>query len=172
MNRNHETVSEKTLDFAAGARVFSARVLLQGVRTPAEAIDTIGEVVRDFIGAEEAVIFEVDQQKTALWLHWSCGIDSKNYPFAESIPRPLLERVLAGKSFFRGEQSKEENSNEGLQAADGPNAAIPIWIGNEIVGVLAIFRLRPEKSRLDAPDRRICQSIATCCGRLLARQLA
>jgi len=166
MHVSQDTTVEKTLDFAAGARIFSARVLLQNVRTPAEAIETIREVVQEFVGAEEAVIFEVDPQKTALWLHWSCGIDQKNYPFADAIPRPLLERVLAGKSFFYGDEADQENSPD----VDGPPAVIPILASGEIVGVLAILRLRPEKSCLETPDRKICEAVVNCCSRILVMQ--
>jgi len=168
MSLSQETTEKtlKTLDFAAGARVFSARILLQNVRSSSEALETIHEVVCDYVGAEEAVLFEVDPQKTALWLHWSCGIDPKSYPFADAIPKPLLERVIAGKSFFR-----EEPAEEGSLAANGPNAVIPILVDGDIAGILAIFRLRPEKSCLEAPDRRICESIAICCSRVLALQL-
>ena len=166
VSQNVAVAVEKTLDFAAGARIFSARVLLQSARTTAETMETIREVVQEYIGAEEAVIFEVDPQKTALWLHWSCGIDQTNYPFAEAIPRSLLERVLAGESFFGADQAEEENT----QDVEFPPAVIPIFATGEIVGVLAIFRLRPEKSCLETSDRKICEAIANCCSRILSMQ--
>jgi transcriptional regulator with GAF, ATPase, and Fis domain len=145
------------------AKLFAARMRLQNALDREDALEAIREVVANLIGAEELAIFKADKQKAALWLYWSSGIDAEKYPYLDAIREPLLEEVLAGKSLFNGDQGREKL----VSLPDPVSALVPIKIDQAVAGVLVIFRLLPQKDRLESEDRKMCEAISTYGGQAL-----
>jgi len=145
------------------AKLYAARMRLQNALDREDALEAIREVVANLIGAEELAVFKADKQKGALWLYWSCGVDPENYPYLDAIREPLLDQVLAGKSFFHGDQNREKL----VSLHDPVSALVPIKIDRATAAVLVIFRLLPQKNQMEAVDRKICEAISAHGGRAL-----
>jgi len=145
------------------AKLSVARARLQNAIDREDALEAIREVVADLIGSEELAIFKADKQKAAMWFYWSSGIDAEKYPYLDAIREPLLEEVLAGKSLFRGDHGRDKL----VSSPDPISAIVPIKIDHAVAGVLVIFRLLPQKDRLAAEDRKMCEAISAYGGQAL-----
>jgi len=145
------------------AKLFAARMRLQNALDREDALEAIREVVANLIGAEELAVFKADKQKGALWLYWSSGVDPEQYPYLDALQEPLLDEVLAGKSFFHGDENRERL----VSLHDPVSALVPIKIDRAIAAVLVIFRLLPQKGQMELVDRKICEAISTYGGRAL-----
>lgn len=143
------------------AKVYAARMRLQGAVDQADALDGIREIAGNLIGTEEIAVFKVDKQRSELWLYWSFGIDPNKHAVLEVSREQKLKQVLGGKPVYR-----LRLSNENLLSTDDPvSALIPIAVDGKVLAVIVLFRLFSHKSGLDDVDREICEVLSNCGGR-------
>lgn len=145
------------------AKVYAARVRLQGAVDQADALDAIRDIAGNLIGTEELAVFKVDKRRSELWLYWSFGVDPNKYAVLEVGSEPKLKQVLKGKCVYR-----LRLSHENLLSTDDPvTALIPIRIDGTSVAVIVLFRLFPHKPRLEEVDHEICEVLSNCAGRAI-----
>ena len=129
-----------------------ARSLFDGIRrydTPDRtlAIAAIQEIVIHLIGSEELAIWEVDDELQILKLIGSFGID------VEEWAGVLIGSGMVGAVAQTGARFV---STEALFAPEGREetltACIPLKLDDRVVGVIAIFRLLPQKQGLEDID--------------------
>jgi len=146
------------------AKVYAARMRLQGAMDQADALDGIREIAGNLIGTEEVAVFKVDKKRSELWLYWSFGVDPNKHAVLEVNREPKLKQALGGQAVFR-----LRLSNENLLSTDDPvNALVPIVVNGTALAVIVLFRLFPHKTRLEAVDREICDVMTHCGGRAVA----
>lgn len=116
-----------------------------------ETLEIIKEVVINFVGAEKFAIFLLDKATKQLQFETGEGFDDD-----ELFPEiPLGEGVL-GKTAASGENYFLEGSvGEGSDDILSPIVAIPLIIQEQMIGVLAIYRLFIQKEQLESIDYQL-----------------
>ena len=137
--------------------LYVATYRLHGTVDRQEAIAIIQEIVANLIGSEEMGIFEADTSGQTLVLIGSNGIKPEEY---KALP---ASAGLIGRVFSTGERYVAgEGDTQGLtQSETELTACIPLRVGDRSTGALAIFRLLPQKSGIEALDRELFDLLAT-----------
>jgi len=148
----------------AQAKVYAAMTRLQSSVDQADSLEAVREIAANLMGCEEVALYKFDQDRAALWLYWSFGIDPNKHSYFDIIREPRLEQVVAGKIVF------DAGSNDAalLSLATPVTALVPIISSGQVRGVLVLFRLLPQRTGLDAADQQICEVLSNCAGRALA----
>jgi hypothetical protein len=148
-------------DVGHQAKVYAARIRLQNAVDQTDALDAIREIAGNLIGCEQVAVFTVDKKHSALWLHWSFGIDPNKHPILEVEHEPRLRPVLQGTPSFR-----LRLVNQNLLSTDDPvNALVPIMVNGDVCAVVVLFRLFAHKPELEAVDLEICEVMSNFAGR-------
>lgn len=117
-----------------------------------EVLEAIREIVVNLIGSEEFAVFELGED-ARLRLATSFGIDESRWSHAEDSSLPA--RVAAtGEPFI---------SDGGADVL----AALPLLLGERVVGVVVIFRLLPHKPGLGDLDRELFDLLSAHAGTAL-----
>jgi GAF domain-containing protein len=126
----------------------------------AEVIDAIQEIIINLVGSEELALFEVNG--SALSLLASFGMDGDR-----------LDAIIAGegavKSAARGEHWVIDGPVPIMEEETGLTACVPLRVGGEVTGVIAIFQLLPHKLQLEAFDLELIDLLATHAANALYR---
>jgi GAF domain-containing protein len=140
------------------ARLYSASCRLHEPEERQELAEIIGEIIKDFIGAEEFAILELEPGAPALSLRASMGVDPeplRRVPVAEG----LIGRVAHTGTLWVAETASTQEAE--------PSACIPLKSGGRVHGVVAIFRLLPHKPGFTPADRALFELLETQAGRAL-----
>jgi hypothetical protein len=125
------------------ARLYAASCRLHEPMERRKLAEVIGEIIKDFIGAEEFAIFELAPGATALSLLGSMGVDE------EPLRRLPVAEGPIGRVAHTGTRWVAETSP--AREAE-PSACIPLKSGGRVHGVVAIFRLLPHKPGFSPAD--------------------
>ncbi len=117
-----------------------------------EVLKAIREIVVDLIGSEELAVWTVDEAASALSLLHSDGIASWRY---RTIP---VGTGVIGRVAATGEPYLADDSGGEPDAPD-LTACFPLRFGEAVIGAIAIFRLLPQKPRLEKMDRQLLDSL-------------
>ncbi len=134
------------------ANLYVASFQLHSTLDPEEVMGIVKEIIINLVGSEEFVLFVKDKRTGELSpVAWEG-------PFArrEGKPAPwdaeLLDRVArTGQPFF---------APAGERRPGTPLACVPLTIKQEVVGVIAVFRLLVQKPALGAMDMEIMNLLA------------
>ncbi len=137
------------------ANLYVASYQLHGTLDREDALRTIQEIVANLVGSEEMALFEIGQDGD-LALVASNGID----------PLPL-ENVAVGDGII-GRVARDGRTHlterDGLVGARREEqqltACVPLRLAGRPTGVLAIFRLLPQKAALGPLDRELFDLLA------------
>jgi GAF domain-containing protein len=116
-----------------------------------DVLTTILEIVTNLIGSEEVAIFECDPPTGQLVLAACRGMVDDRY---QRIPigSGAIGRVAAsGRPYLAAE------SGEPAAASENPEltACIPLRVQERVIGVVAIFRLLPQKNGFTRVDEEL-----------------
>jgi len=116
-----------------------------------ETLEIIKEVVINFVGAEKFAVFLFDKKTEQLLFETGEGFDD-----SESFPDiPLGEGVL-GKTAAAAENYFYQGAiSEGSDDLLAPIVAIPLMIHEQMIGLLAIYRLFIQKEQLESIDYQL-----------------
>jgi nitrate/nitrite-specific signal transduction histidine kinase len=130
-----------------------------------EVLAAIQEIVINLLGSEELGVFEVTDDGKTLRLVNSFGIEEERY---RNIPLGL-------GSIGTAALANAPVLAEGKAAEEGLTVCVPLMAGEKLVGVVAVFRLLPQKGRLELADRELLDllraqgGVALYCTRLQQR---
>ena len=131
------------------ASLFVASYQLLSSVDRSDVLTAIQEIVTNLIGSEEIAIFECDRAAGELVLAASCGVDAKLLARVP-IGAGIIGRVAAtGTSFVSAGDPAVPDAETGL------TACIPMRLVDEVLGVVAIFRLLPQKSGFTRVDEEL-----------------
>ncbi|MGZ3460845.1 MAG: GAF domain-containing protein, partial [Archangium sp.] len=117
-----------------------------------ELVTTLGEIIKDLIGSEAYAIFELAADASALSLLGGMGVDTellRRVPLGEG---PLSCVVQRGRSWV-----SEAVPDDALALS----ACIPLKLGSQVLGVIAIFQLLPHKPSFEAADHALFELLET-----------
>jgi hypothetical protein len=141
------------------ANLYVASYRLHGTLDRDEVIESLQEIIANLIGSEEMAVFEVDRAHGVLRLVASNGVQPEVY---EAIP---LGRGLIGRAAQSGERvlvGKDDGARE--PGEEHVTALIPLGLNGEVFGLLAIFRLLPQKAHFEEVDFEIFDLLGSQAG--------
>jgi hypothetical protein len=121
-----------------------ANQLLTGISEREDVLSAIEEIVVNMIGSEELAIFEVMTEREQLVLARHRGVD---------LDGPLFQRA-------RGPLRDALHHARTVLSDRGITAAIPLKVDGAVLGVVLIFRLLEQKSKLDEVDLDIFELLS------------
>ena len=129
------------------AQLFVALERIHGSVSRAETFAAVQEIVINVVGSEELAVFE--RTGDALALVHSFGVDAKAIRNVR-LGRGAIGRTAAtGKLYVAGREGPPDPGDEDV------TAVVPLKVGDEVGGVLVVFRLLGHKPGLDERDEAI-----------------
>jgi GAF domain-containing protein len=137
------------------ASLFVASYQLLSSADRDDVLTAIQEIVTNLVGSEEVAIYECDRSAGELVLAASRGLDAdrlRRVPIGSGV----IGRVAAtGNSYLAPE--------DGTPSEECPDltACIALRAADQVVGVVAIFRLLPQKSGFTRVDEELFDLLST-----------
>lgn len=133
----------------------SAR-LLQAVEE-SEVFEAIGEIIGNLIGSEEVAIFQHHATDQTFSLAWSVGVEK------ETIEQFGSGAGLIGRAAYEGASqfSSRKLGTPLLPHESKLTACIPLKLDREIIGVIVILGLLPQKNGLEWADFELLKYLET-----------
>jgi len=125
-------------------------------------LSSVRDIVTTLVGSEEMAIFDVDASQGRLRLLASEGIDPGPYQDVRIGHGAIGTAALSGEPLIRHEGGSVDGTGD-----DTLTACIPLKLDERVVAVLAIFRLLPQKGRLDASDLDLFDALTAHVGTAL-----
>ena len=132
------------------ANLYVASYRLHGSLDRAEVLQVIQEIIINLIGSEELAIFELRPHEKRLRLLSSFGVNNHSYNELPLDDSPIAKTALSGEMFLR-----DPPPNNTTAAPTSITACIPLKIDDKVIGVIAIFRMLPQKQSLAYVDREL-----------------
>jgi len=138
------------------ANLYVASYRLHGTLDRGEVIQTIHEIVTNLVGSEEMGLFELDEAGGGLTLVSSFGIDANRFRRI-ALGAGVIGRVaVGGKTHV-----SQRDGLAGARPEEGElTACVPLKLGGKVTGVLAVFRLLPQKPGLEPLDNELFDLLA------------
>lgn len=113
-----------------------------------DVFEAIAEIIANLVGSEEIAVFDFHPERQSFSLAWSWGVE-------EAALQPFLCGAgMFGRAVQQGVSQFRERQAEGVLLAYEKNltACVILKSSGEIVGVIAIFGLLPQKNNLEWAD--------------------
>jgi hypothetical protein len=130
------------------ANLYVASYRIHGSLERAQVVATIHEVLVNLVGTEQFAIFERNADADRLVATSSFGIDG------DSPPAAVVETLRSGETYLA-------QSTDAAEGEDRPVACIPLKVGADVRGVIAVFRLLDHKPQLEPVDLELFDLLAT-----------
>ena len=137
------------------ANLYVASYRLHGTLDRDEVLTTILEILINLVGSEEIAVFETDSGGSALNLVASYGIDEESY---RSVP---LGTGILGKVATTGESHFDDEKKDDSGDEESVTACIALKIDGRVTGLIAVFKLLPQKEGLEPVDHEMFELLAT-----------
>ncbi len=122
-----------------------------------DVYEAIGDIVANLIGSEEIAIFHYHPEDQTFSVAWSWGLEAHALQAFTSGAGMIGRAVHKGVSQFRDRQQ----DGELLPHESKLTACVALKSSREIVGVLAIFGLLPQKNHLEWADFELLKFLQT-----------
>lgn len=143
----------KAHDGVTGAsRLFVALSQMTLASTQQEAITTVTEILTNFIGTEQFACLRFRKDRKQLECLFSMGIDSGRIAALEQASEEM-------EALLRGETQLGTNGCAGYSFSD-LIAVVPLRLKEELLGVIVILTLLPQKNRLEQWDYALCDLLS------------
>ncbi len=129
------------------ANLYVASYQLHSTLDFREVLDIITEIIINLIGAQTFGIWLLDEKKALLQPVKAEGVRLENLPVLAAGEGIIGSVAAAGEVWYREKWSREEP----LQV-DQPLVCIPLKIKDQVIGVIVVYRLLPQKERLVKVD--------------------
>jgi hypothetical protein len=133
----------------------SAR-LIQSLET-GDAFEAVAEIIGNLIGSEEVAVFDYCPSDETFSLAWSWGVEPVAMQLFTSGAGMFGRAVREGASQFRERQLE----NLLLPFENHLTACVLLKSSHEVVGIIAIFGLLPQKNCLEWTDYELIKFLET-----------
>src|SRR5437899_8008184 len=135
---------------AANARLIQS--LEQG-----DVFEAIAEIIANLLGSEEIAVFDYHPAEKTFSLAWSSGVEG------EALQPFLCGAGMFGRAVQQGLSQFQERQQDGalLPYEKNLTACVILKSSREIVGVIAIFGLLPQKNNLEWADYELVKFLET-----------
>jgi len=147
MERNHFLLERLN---ASSAR------LIQSLENE-DAFEAVAEIIGNLIGSEEVAIFDYCPADETFPLAWSWGVEPADMELFKSGAGMFGRAVSQGTSQFRERQPEKDL----LPFEKHLTACVLLKSIHEVVGIIAIFGLLPQKNRLEWADYELLKFLET-----------
>lgn len=158
-------VEEENLDFANRyveiesennmlANLYVASHQLHSTLNPREVLQIVSEIIINMVGAEEFAILLVDEKNRRLQAVASEGVEIGDIPLVTLGEGPVGEAASSGTDFFADDLETEATD------LSRPIACIPLKIKEQVIGVIAIYRLLVQKKAFAPVDFELFSLLA------------
>jgi GAF domain-containing protein len=138
--------------------LYVASYRLHGTLDRKEVLATIQEIVANLVGCEEQAVFEVGPGASELRLVASTGIDEAMFARVRFGDGIIGRSVAAGDIYVANGNGPREPP---LPGEADLTACIPLKLKGRVTGAIALFRLLPQKARLEEVDHELFDLLAT-----------
>lgn len=151
----HSRVEQQNSDLA---NLYVASYRLHGALDRDDLIAALLEIVANVIGCEEALILEMRPGGATLELSGSVGLDTE--PFRQiPVGRGIIGQCAADGELYVADGSRPEPRRS---EETHLSACIPLKLQGQITGVIALFRLLPQKvSGYESLDHEVFDLLGT-----------
>ncbi len=146
-------VQERSTDLA---QLYVALERIHAGLSRGETLSALQEIVINMVGCEELAIFE--RQRDALALVQSFGVDPEPLRRLPLDAGAIARAVSSGKLYVAGREGPPAPGEENL------TAAIPLRVGREVVGAVAIYRLLGHRPGLGESDQAVFDLLSAHAG--------
>jgi hypothetical protein len=122
-----------------------------------DAFEAVAEIIGNLIGSEEVAIFDYCPADETFLLAWSWGVESADMELFKSGAGMFGRAVSQGTSQFRERQPEKDL----LPLEKHLTACVLLKSSHEVVGIIAIFGLLPQKNRLEWADYELLKFLET-----------
>jgi K+-sensing histidine kinase KdpD len=136
------------------ASLYVASQRLTASTDTAEVVSAIQDIVANLMGSEEIAIFELESGDRELKLKASLGIDSTRWQSVELGAGSIGRAAVSGEPFMA-------RAGGPPAEPDDLSACVPLLLDGRVTGVIAIFKLLPQKPGLERADRELLELLAT-----------
>jgi nitrate/nitrite-specific signal transduction histidine kinase len=157
-------IVDKTEEYAAIeqqnanlANLYVASYRLHETLDRQEVLITIQEILANLVGSEEIGIFELTPDGERLRALWTFGVDETTYQTLSARGGVIGHAIATGKIFMASEGTKTAT----LSHETDLSACIPLTLGGQVTGAIAVFRLLEQKPTLTRVDRELFELLAT-----------
>ena len=161
-----ESIRNESQDFSARyaqvelqhsnlANLYVASYRLHGTLDRQEVIAAIQEIIANLVGCEEAGLFALDPASGTLRLEASYGLDP------EAARGLTLDNGPIGSAARSGEVYVAPTARAEGALLERLTACVPLAIEGRVTGVIALFRLLPQKAAIEEIDRELFELLAT-----------
>jgi GAF domain-containing protein len=127
-------------------RLAAARKRLAQSTSKEDALEGLREIVANLLGCEEIGLFKINADGSTFSVSWSFGADLENYDLPKTLGSAGRQKVMRGECHL-----VLQDRDRGGGMAKG-QAFVPLRMGGQTAGILAILRLLPQKTAFDASD--------------------
>ncbi len=138
------------------ANLYVASYRLQGTLARAEVLRVVEEVIINLVGSEELAVFELDTNVRQLVLLSSFGINEDQYRVLPLDDSPIARTAATGEMFLQEPPPVLNSAPKGSLTC-----CIPLIVNGRIIGVIAVFRMLPQKTALLSIDRELFSLLGT-----------
>jgi hypothetical protein len=121
-----------------------------------ETLAVIHEIIINLIGSEELAIFEVRPRQAQLGLLSCMGVDSAHYATISLDESPIGKAARSGLVYFQDPPPTSRSA-----PTNSLSVCIPLKISQYVIGVIAIFRMLPQKAALAPVDHLLFDLLGT-----------
>jgi len=146
---------------AEAAELLAACHRLHGTLERKEVIAVLHEIIANLVGSETVAIFELEPESRELTLLSACGIDPELYAEAELEHSAIGHAIRTGEVYLGGQVRARDGS------AHPVIASIPLTVGADVCGAIALFDLLGHKAALASSDLELFNLLRTHAGMAL-----
>ena len=143
------------------AQLYASVAELHKTSDTDEVVTVIKEIVANLLGCEEMGVYDVQPLGPVCTYVDGIGLDANVYGHLPPA-HPVVRSALASRDVVVPSDPHAEPLN-GLPVF----AVVPLVDGNEVCGLVILFSLLRQKTRIDAADRDLLEALATHAGRAL-----
>lgn len=122
-----------------------------------DAFEAVAEIIGNLIGSEEVAIFDYCPADETFPLAWSWGVEPADMELFKSGGGMFGRAVSQGTSQFRERQPEKDL----LPFEKHLTACVLLKSSHEVIGIIAIFGLLPQKNRLEWADYELLKFLET-----------
>ncbi len=142
------------------ANLYVASFQLHSTLDRGEVLAAIKEIVINLIGSEELAIYEMDDDGRELKLVGSFGIDPGTYATVPVGAGVIGRTAVSGEIYLAANLAAKGLDPSRTARETNLTACVPLKLGDQVRGALAIFRLLPQKNGLEAIDYELFNLLA------------
>ncbi|MBL8682968.1 MAG: GAF domain-containing protein [Myxococcales bacterium] len=129
------------------ASLYVATSQLHASLDPRDVVATLGQLLLQFVGAGAYVVYSAEGDRLV-------PVATEGMPL-ESVTEAIVGQGIVGGAFIGGAPFVVRTEDR-----DGPMVVVPLRVGEQVVGAVAVFALLEQKTELDPFDHELLRMVS------------